>query len=246
MGTLMAASRDAEGSVYRAAKVVLRRWLERARAAVMAPYDSFRSTPNAAGVDSTKPFWQTEVERIIAALTPALQEGWAGAHLPGNYNPNDPFIQANLTLTRNLLVRIPDEIHALIVAKILDGTNSGKTIDQVATTVDDVLTYTGSENWDARARTIAQTETTRHFSSSMLAHGLLAERQDGTPMEKTWETLTDGKERSSHRDADKQTRPLSQPFLVGGFPMMFPGDPNAPADEVCGCRCYLSIKKVGS
>lgn len=242
----MAASRDAEDSVYRAAKVVLRRWLERARAAVMAPYNSFRTTPDPSGVDSTKAFWQAEVERIIAALTPALKEGWAGAHLPGDFDPNDPFVQANLALTRNLLVRIPDEVHAIIVSKILNGTDAGKTVDQVATDVEGVLTYTGSENWDARAHVIAQTETTRHFSSSMLAHGLLVERQDGTPMQKTWETTTDGKERSSHHGADKQTRPLSQPFLVGGVSMMFPGDPNAPADEVCGCRCWPSIKKVSA
>lgn len=242
----MAASRDAESSIYRAAKAGLTRWLSAARTAVMAPFKNFRATPNPGGLDSVLPLWQTEVDRILAALTPALKEGWAAAHIPGDYDPNDPFVQANLALTRNLLVRIPDEVHALIVAKILEGSNAGQTIDQVASAVDDVLTFTGSENWDARARVIAQTETTRHFSSSMLAHGLLAERQDGTPMTKTWETQTDGKERSSHHEANKQTRPLSQPFTVGTSQMMFPGDPDAPAHEVCGCRCYPSIKKAGS
>lgn len=240
----MAASRDAEGSVYRAAKTGLTRWLAAARKVVMAPFNSFHSTPDAHALDSVLPVWQAEVDRILAALTPALKEGWSAAHIPGDYNPNDPFVQANLALTRNLLVRIPDEVHALIVAKILEGSNAGKTIDQVAATVDDVLTFTGSENWDARARTIAQTETTRHFSSSMLAHGLLAERQDGTPMEKTWETQTDGKERSSHHAADKQTHPLSQPFTVGSSKMMFPGAPDAPVNEVCGCRCWMSVRRA--
>jgi len=237
---------SAENVVYRAARSGLTRWLQRAKSVVMMPFNQFRAQPDPNGILSVQPAWQAEVDRIVASLTPALKEGWGAAHLPGDYDPQDPFIKANLALTRNLLVRIPDEIHSLVVRQILEGTNAGETTDQIAARVDDVLTYTGSENWDFRARRIAQTECNRHRNSALLAHGLLVERQDHTPMTKTWETQTDGKERVEHKDADHQERPLSQPYDVGGFPMLFPGDPEAPAHLVVQCRCSQTLKKVAS
>ncbi len=154
--------------------------------------------------------WQAEVDRILGALTPALQEGWAAAHLPGDLSANDPYIKTNLALTRNLLVRIPDDTHALIVATILDGVNKGEDNDAIARRVDDVLTFTGSENWDSRAQLIARTETTRHYNSSLLAHAMSVQRQDSTPLYKSWETRTDGKEREAHKLAVKRKRALTQ------------------------------------
>jgi hypothetical protein len=32
---------------------------------------------------------------------------------------------------------------------------------------------------------------------------------------------------------------MTEPFDVAGTPMMFPGDPSAPAREVINCRCVL-------
>jgi hypothetical protein len=242
----VAASKGAEDNVYRAAKAGLTRWLARARTAVMAPFVNFKSTPSADAIFSANPAWQAEVDRILAALTPALREGWAAAHLPGDYDPDDSFVQANLALTQNLLVRIPDETHAMVIAQILEGANNGDSTEQIASRVDDVLTYTGSENWDSRARTIAQTECNRHWNGSILAHGLLVERQDGTPMSKTWVTQMDGKERTEHKAANNQTRPLGQPYNVGGEAMLFPGDPTAPPELVINCRCGQRIEKVAA
>lgn len=237
-------SRDAEDSVYRAAKAGLQRWLGRARDVVMSPWRQFQAQPNAASIYSTVPVWQEQVDRIMAALTPALQEGWAAAHLPGDYDPTDPYIQANLALTYNLLVRIPDEVHAKVVKEILEGTNAGEPMATIANRIDDVLTYTGSENWDGRARLIAQTETTRHRASSTLAHALLSEKNGNQDLLKQWDTTMDNKERLAHREVNNKTMPLTQPFIVGGETMMAPGDPTARPDNVCGCRCDLRIINV--
>lgn len=221
--------------MFRAASAGLKRWLNRARDAVMAPFRQFKAQPNPQAITATVPLWQAQVDRIVAALTPALIEGWAGAHLPGDYDPRDPYIQANLALTYNLLVRIPDEVHAKVVKEILEGTNAGETVQEIAHRVDDVLDYTGSEKWPDRARLIAQTETTRHAASSMLAHALLVEKQDKRSLMKRWDTIMDNRERDAHRYANGQTVPLGQPFLVEGFPMMHPGDPKAPPALVCNC-----------
>lgn len=238
----MPPGRDAEHTVYEAAKSGLQRWLKRAREVVMSPWRQFKAQPNPAAISATVPLWQEQVDRILAALTPALREGWAAANLPGDYDPQDPYIQANLALTYNLMVRIPDEVHAKVVKEILEGTNAGESLEQIAKRVDNVLTYTGSENWDGRSRLIAQTETTRHFNSSILAHGLLREKQGQQGLIKEWDTTMDGRERPAHRLTNAKTQPLSQPFIVDGFPMLFPGDPTAPPDLVCGCRCNLIIR----
>lgn len=237
------ASKEAEENVFKAASSGLKRWLARAKDAVMAPWRSFKAQPDPQAIGSTVPAWQAEVDRIVAALTPALREGWAAAHLPYDYRPDDPYIQANLALTHNLLVRIPDEVHALVVAQILEGTNQGESLERIAQRVDNVLTYTGSENWENRARVIAITECTRHRNSSLLAHGLLVQKQDNKTFLKKWDTTMDDRERAAHGLANNQTRPLEQPFIVDGEPLLFPGDPSGSADNVCGCRCDLRLVK---
>jgi uncharacterized protein with gpF-like domain len=43
--------------------------------------------------------------------------------------------------------------------------------------------------------------------------------------------------RPKHQAADGQVREMGDPFDIGGVPMNFPGDPEAPAEEVINCRC---------
>ncbi len=236
-------SREAEDSVYQAAKNSLKLWLGRARDAVMAPWRQFKAQPSPTAIYATVPVWQAQVDRILQALTPALQEGWAAAHLPGDYDPNDPYIQANLALTHNLLVRIPDEVHAKVVKEILEGTNAGETTEQIANRVDNVLTFTGSENWNGRAKLIAVTETTRNRNASALAHGLLVQKNGDESLTKEWDTTMDGKERTAHRLVNGDVQPLGQPFIVDGVEMLYPGDPTAPPELVCNCRCDLIIRR---
>ena len=244
----MPPSKDAEDTVFEAAKSGLQRFLGRARDLVMAPFRRFRAQPSPDAIYELVPEWQADVDRIIAALTPALREGWAAAHLPGDFSIDDPYIQANLALTHNLLVGIPDEVHALVVREILEGGQNAESIEQIANRVDSVLQFTGSQNWTNRARVIAQTETNRHYNSSLLAHAFLVEREDGGTFLKEWQTLTDGRERDWHLDADHQKVPLNQPYMVGPVgaeePLMFPGDPLGMPHNVINCRCHQTIERV--
>lgn len=235
------ASDNAEESIFRAASSGLKVWLQRAKERVMAPWRMFKAQPDPTAIAATAPLWQEQVDRILAALTPALREGWAAANLPGDLDIMDPYIQANLAMTKNLLVRIPDEVHAMVVKEILEGTDAGESTEQIAARVEDVLTYTGSENWPGRARVIAVTEATRHTASSMLGHALRAERDGNHALMKQWNTTMDQKERTVHRNANDDVQSLSVPFIVGGEPLMAPGDPRGSADNVCNCRCSLRI-----
>lgn len=56
---------------------------------------------------------------------------------------------------------------------------------------------------------------------------------------KRWVTRHDNRVRDTHRAADGDTLPLSEAFIVGGYPLQYPGDRNGPAGETVNCRCVL-------
>ena len=58
---------------------------------------------------------------------------------------------------------------------------------------------------------------------------------------KRWKTFGDEKVRETHNEVNGETIPIQQPFIVGGYRMMFPGDTSfgAPAQEVVKCRCTV-------
>lgn len=59
---------------------------------------------------------------------------------------------------------------------------------------------------------------------------------------KQWHTIMDGRERATHAVANNQIVPIDQPFIVGGFQMMFPRDISfgAPPREILNCRCSIT------
>lgn len=59
---------------------------------------------------------------------------------------------------------------------------------------------------------------------------------------KGWHTCMDGRERRSHAVMNGKRVPIDEPFIVGGYRMMFPGDItyNPPLKEVINCRCTIT------
>lgn len=58
----------------------------------------------------------------------------------------------------------------------------------------------------------------------------------GIELEKTWIATLDNKTRASHRLLDGMTVPLDEEFSDG---LMYPGDPDAPDEEIINCRCGM-------
>ena len=64
------------------------------------------------------------------------------------------------------------------------------------------------------------------------------------PTVKTWTSMRDDIVRESHEEADGQTVPLEQDFIVDGEPLMYPGDGSrASIENWINCRC-LAIYSV--
>lgn len=218
----------------------LRRWLGRARDAVMKPFRDWGGMPEPIGIYMVQPEWDGEVDTILTHIGRISMDAWSQATDVPPVSRHS-FVMAQLAMTQNFLVRIPDEVYNLVFAEITDGTNAGESIPQIAQRVDRVLTYTDSERWPNRARVIAQTETTRAYGAGTLAAGLEQSRVTGRLLLKRWDATRDNRVREGHREVDGETLQLGMPFYVDGWPLMFPGDPMGPPETVINCRCDLMI-----
>lgn len=61
----------------------------------------------------------------------------------------------------------------------------------------------------------------------------------GLKVHKEWMATLDERTRWQHADLDGQKQPLDKPFKVGGYEIMYPGDPTAHPSMVYNCRCTL-------
>jgi hypothetical protein len=89
------------------------------------------------------------------------------------------------------------------------------------------------------AQMIAESELTTVANERSLA--VARDRQAGMtgPLYKVWQTRQDPRVRPAHALAQGQTVPIDGSFSVGGFQMMYPGDPAAPLTLTARCRCVL-------
>lgn len=225
---------------------ILGEFLNRALDAILAAYRRFGTTPDPAGVYEVTPWWHGQVDILVANdLEEIAEEGWQdvvqqlGLDVP--FVSTDSFIQAQFAITQNLLVRIPDEVYNLVFAELNDGVNDGDDPDDLAARIEMVLSMTGSETWPGRAMTIAVTEANRANNAGAYAAGLQSESIEGVRLRKRWLATNDRRTRPDHRHADGQLVSLRQPFMVGGWPLQFPGDPTGPPEQVIWCRCSLVV-----
>ena len=97
---------------------------------------------------------------------------------------------------------------------------------------------------ELRANTIARTETTTAINKSWL----LALESSKIPWEKSWNAIRDDRTRDSHWNTDPAFWiDIRDSFLVGGFPMAYPGDSTqgAPVGLLVNCRCMLKFRIRG-
>lgn len=207
---------------------------------VMRPGD-----PDPSAVPDAQPVWIDQVDRVIMpALDVVVDHAWRWASGQPFVSGNS-FTQAQLALTRNLLVRIPDDVYNEIFFLLSDGQAKGQSQEVIAARVDATLLTSGSEWWQNRAKVITQTETNRAWNAGQLAAAQYYEPPTGRGWVKVWDADLDGHERPAHRKADGQARGLTDTFQVGGEELRFPGDPAGSPWNVINCRCSMTIKKGG-
>lgn len=96
----------------------------------------------------------------------------------------------------------------------------------------------GTDRFDYIRDRIAATEATRAFNHGVYTAAREASSR-GLTVVRQWNTRRDRRVREAHGDADGQLRMHGEPFEVGGVPMLYPGDPAAPASLTVNCRCIM-------
>lgn len=232
---------DYEAPLYRRVLDALARWLRKVRDAVLGPFGQ----PDPSGVLSRRPAWNKEVDSLMPEIEKIAAAGWNYASEQA-YVPTSAFIISDMARAENFLRNISNEVYALVVAEMVEGQTAGESVEQLRERIDRVLSMTGSTRWTNRARVIAQTESNRAWNAGVFGSALYYEPPTGKGWIKIWRTNLDGRERPSHHKADNQTVGLRDFFQVGTppVPMLYPGDPRAPAKEVVGCRCSIDLKEA--
>lgn len=227
--------RDGEQRVGRAWFRSLTRWLDRVRPAVVRD-----GGVDPGRVSGHSQFWTDQVNvEVMPVISGVLTDAWRRVTRAADPS-GDPWVAGYLNEAGNRLVRLPDEVYALIVAEVERGIREQESIPDITARVNTVLTATGSERWPHRARTVARTETMGAVNGGVFRAAVLDAEQRGDPAPfKQWLATEDRRTRQTHRDADRQRTLLTEPFVVGGAQLQYPGDPRGPANEVINCRCSM-------
>jgi hypothetical protein len=114
----------------------------------------------------------------------------------------------------------------------------GLTVEQTAERVRDEFTHLAPNE----ARLLARTQLTQIINEGAIRAAQALARTK--TVYKTWNTVGDNRVRAAHATTGGQTVPVNQPFSVGGFLMMYPGDFSAPPHLVYNCRCSLSFTET--
>ena len=118
---------------------------------------------------------------------------------------------------------------------IFNGQKDGLPLPQIAKNIRERYSPKFSR---ARAATIARTET--HSAASFANHQVGMQYAKTQPaMQKQWIAINDDRTREAHRIANGQIVNIDSPFIVGGRPMEYTGDPNGGAANVINCRCAV-------
>lgn len=228
--------REGEERVARTWFRSMTRFLDRVRPAVV-PADG-RIDPGR--VSDHQGFWNGQVDvEIVPTVGGIVSDAWRRVTQVGD-PPTDPWVSQYLNEVGNRLRNVPDEVYALIVMEVQQGISEGRALDRVQADIRVILTASGHNRWPNRAWTVARTETIAAVNAGIFRSAQLEadERGDVAPF-KVWISTDDTLTRPTHVDADQQRTLLSEPFRVGGSPLLFPGDPRGAAAEVINCRCSL-------
>lgn len=121
-----------------------------------------------------------------------------------------------------------------ITRQITQSIIQGESLDKIAKRL---AKETGSRNMNSML-TQARTGMTMAQNAGREFRLKEAEKM-GIRVHKEWMATLDEHTRWQHADLDGQKKPLNEPFRIGEYSIMYPGDPVAHPSMVYNCRCTL-------
>lgn len=190
---------------------------------------------------------KTRMTEILTDLSKETSERFKAFKLTGKKNIFDNFVENSIysILASNVLTTattVSSNTVATASAVIMQ-TMANAVTNPIAAEPENVANAIanriGGQNSVSRAMTIARTETHKAANVSQYTRAESAATDSGLDVVVEWISTNDGRVRDSHKNANGQTRPMGQPFNVGGESMKYPSDPTASAANVINCRCVL-------
>lgn len=237
--------RVGEKAVYDGYFARLSAWLALAGQAV------FRGVvPNPDAVLNLAPRWvQSMTDFTHSTIAELVGKSYLKIFGPGYKYDNRPFVTDYLARATNRLVDVPDQAYALVASQIAEGASAGDSIPTIAERVRQSFDMTATPYWASRPTVVARTETLGALNAGRQGSFTEVQHDLGEPFEKMWLATMVGpaalRTRPTHREADGQRVLLDQPFIVGGFPGMWPAAPELPAHEAIQCRCTTLVVRPG-
>jgi hypothetical protein len=237
-----------EPPLYEAYLEMMLEWLAAVKVAMFAGgVARLGLIPDPLSVFSQTPKW--------AALTTQYAEQVAREVLAAPYKDlfangtlfeSRPFVRNWIAARENRLQAVPNEVFGLVSQIIDSATVNGASIPDVTAQVEELFGDTSIPKWKNRARTVARTEVVGAYNGGLHdAFAMIVANDPDTEWVKRWLATEDQRTRPDHREADGQTVPFAQPFIVGGYQMMYPHDPDGPPHEVINCRCVELLEEAG-
>ena len=131
-------------------------------------------------------------------------------------------------LLEKAVVGVSNTTRERILNILSKATEEGWSNDRIVKELSDLTEIRG------RARMITRTETVRAANYGTLIGADKYEYE----VQKEWVAVMDNRVRHSHAGNDGQKIEVDEQFSNG---LLFPGDPNGPAEETVNCRCSLVI-----
>lgn len=196
-----------------------------------------------------------EFKTVQAYLEKCYYEGFAGTlfDLQGQgipiVTPIDQeamvrAVQIDSKISESLYTKVGENVADLkkrITAEVSRGIATGTSYADIAKQLRNhmVGTYQGKTGGAVyRSELIARTEGHRVQCQATM-DACTAAKNIGADIVKRWDSALDSRTRESHVKVDGEIREVDKLFSNG---LMFPGDPNGEAAEVCNCRCALLQK----
>ena len=237
-----------EPPLYEAYLEMMLEWLAAVKVAMFAGgVARLGLVPDPMTVFSQSPKWAGLTAKYTADVArEVLAAPYKDLFADGTLFESRPFVRNWIAGRENRLQQVPNEVFGLVAHVIDSATTNGASIPDVTAQIEELFGDTSVPKWKNRARTVARTEVVGAYNGGLHdAFAMIVENDPGTQWVKRWLATEDARTRPDHVEADGQTVPFGQPFIVGGYAMMHPHDPDAPPKEVVNCRCVELLEVKG-
>jgi hypothetical protein len=245
-----------------------------AEVGTLTDWSTFRLQQTTANIDRMIAQFEAQLNaKLSGSFTGAYQNGAASAIDPFRaagisnvfFQPTTSQLNVIVNYSARLVRQITEQIRTGIDTQLRLAVLGGKSPLDAMKAVTDVLgVETGAGRWAgrrpvvrgvaARAETIVRTEMGRAYN--LATYSQQQEAADSIPgLTKSWVATADARTRKEHLEAHRQyaDNPVdaTEPFIVGGEELQYPGDPNGSAWNTIQCRCrsvtqHPAIGRVGT